>query len=173
MKLDEYQEGARSTAIYPGILYYPTLGLVGEFGELLAALQRNDHEEIPKEIGDVLWYCANVAADANLTMSQILARVTFPAKKPLSTYWCDPLEDIMIATGIVAENVKKTLRDNGNILTDVRRENIRQALAQLLWGLVKIAEEYALSLKACAIANLEKLRSRQERGVIKGDGDSR
>ena len=72
MTLNEYQQHALETAIYPDDrrIIYPTLGLTGEAGEVADKVKkviRDAHEEftdekrleIVKEIGDVLWYCAS------------------------------------------------------------------------------------------------------------------
>ena len=76
MTLNEYQQHALETAIYPENrrIIYPTLGLTGEAGEVADKVKkviRDAHEEfsdekrleIVKEIGDVLWYCATLARD--------------------------------------------------------------------------------------------------------------
>ena len=46
-------------------------------------------------------------------------------------------------------------------------------LGDILWGVALLAEELGVELNDVARINLEKLRSRAERGVIKGDGDNR
>ena len=67
LTLNEYQQLALETAIYPNPIIYPTLGLTGEAGEVSdkvkKVLRDNDSVftdekklEIAKEIGDVLWY---------------------------------------------------------------------------------------------------------------------
>jgi NTP pyrophosphatase (non-canonical NTP hydrolase) len=82
---DEYQEEARKTAIYPNLghnLYYPTLGLCGESGEVAEKVKkilRDDggmvSEEkramLVKELGDVLWYVANLAEELNVSLGLI------------------------------------------------------------------------------------------------------
>ena len=79
MTLNEYQQHALETAIYPDDrrIIYPTLGLTGEAGEVADKVKkviRDAHEEftpekkleIVKEIGDVMWYCATLARDLKL-----------------------------------------------------------------------------------------------------------
>jgi NTP pyrophosphatase (non-canonical NTP hydrolase) len=75
---DEYQKEAHKTAIYPGSigLAYVTMGLVGEAGEIAnkvkkiyrdrhGCLSDDDCRELGKELGDVLWYCAELATVLN------------------------------------------------------------------------------------------------------------
>lgn len=78
--LDQYQAEACITAIYPkeANIIYPTLGLVGEAGEVAEKVKkwiRDDitlnKQELAKEIGDVLWYVANLSHDLGYTLSEI------------------------------------------------------------------------------------------------------
>ena len=84
MTLNEYQEGARRTAIYPNSqrIIYPTLGLTGESGEVADKVKKvirdNDQEftaerrrEIALELGDVLWYAASLAHDLGYTLDEV------------------------------------------------------------------------------------------------------
>ena len=43
----------------------------------------------------------------------------------------------------------------------------------MLWYVAQVATEAGLDLEEIAQANLDKLLSRQERGVLSGSGDSR
>lgn len=173
MKLDEYQEKAVGLAFYPGGFAYPVLGLCGEAGELTVACKSTDNEPIHKEIGDVLWYVANVANNADLKLSEVCNRKTFRFTLPCWQWTGESCQELYIAAGIVAENVKKAIRDNGGELTDVRRNAIRVALKQVVIALANIANKTNSSLEACAKMNIEKLVSRKERGTQKGDGDDR
>ena len=75
--------------------------------------------------------------------------------------------------GEVAEKVKKTIRDDGGVLSDQRREALARELGDVLWYLSQLATEADLDLETIAEDNLEKLLSRQERGVLRGSGDNR
>ena len=75
--------------------------------------------------------------------------------------------------GEVAEKVKKLLRDDGGVLSDERREALAGELGDGLWYLAQVATEARLDLGEIAQGNLAKLRSRQERQVLRGSGDRR
>ena len=75
--------------------------------------------------------------------------------------------------GEVAEKVKKTIRDDGGVLSDERRAALARELGDVLWYLSQLATEAGLDLKEIAADNLDKLLSRQERGVLSGTGDER
>ena len=74
MQFNEYQQQANHTKIYPQEhnVIYPTLGLVGEAGELANKVKkvlRGDttlpevQTAIISELGDCLWYMAALATD--------------------------------------------------------------------------------------------------------------
>lgn len=88
MTFQEYQDKAKTTAIYPNIgnnFIYPTLGLVGEAGELadkVSKIIRDENYvltdekkiEIIKEMGDVLWYMANLAEELGTSFEDVASR---------------------------------------------------------------------------------------------------
>jgi len=87
MKIDEYAEAAQETAIYPAThrILYPALGMAGEAGEVANKVKKiirdgiekqpdTWREDLASEIGDVLWYCAALAKDLNIPLSQIAAQ---------------------------------------------------------------------------------------------------
>jgi NTP pyrophosphatase (non-canonical NTP hydrolase) len=75
--------------------------------------------------------------------------------------------------GEVAEQAKRIIRDDGGELTDERREAIARELGDVLWYTTQLASELGLELNDIARENLEKLLSRQSRGVLSGRGDNR
>jgi NTP pyrophosphatase (non-canonical NTP hydrolase) len=75
--------------------------------------------------------------------------------------------------GEVAEKVKKLLRDDGGVMSDERRAGLAGELGDVLWYVAQVATEAHLDLEEIAQANLDKLLSRKERGVLSGSGDTR
>jgi NTP pyrophosphatase (non-canonical NTP hydrolase) len=75
--------------------------------------------------------------------------------------------------GEVAEKVKKLLRDDGGVLSEERRAALAAELGDVLWYVAQVATEAGLDLEEIAQANLDKLLSRQQRGVLSGSGDQR
>lgn len=75
--------------------------------------------------------------------------------------------------GEVAEKVGKMIRDDGGVLTDERRAAIKKELGDVLWYIAALAFELDTTLEAVAVENLAKLKSRQDRGQLSGDGDDR
>jgi NTP pyrophosphatase (non-canonical NTP hydrolase) len=73
--------------------------------------------------------------------------------------------------GEVAGKYKKFLR--GDSEWPVTFESLEAELGDVLWYISGAAETMGISLETIAQKNLEKLRSRHERDMIKGDGDKR
>jgi NTP pyrophosphatase (non-canonical NTP hydrolase) len=83
--ISEYQRRSRATAVYPDAgdnLAYPALGLCGEAGEAAEKVKkamRDDggvltderREALAGELGDVLWYVAQLATEAGLDLGEI------------------------------------------------------------------------------------------------------
>lgn len=76
-------------------------------------------------------------------------------------------------TGEVVEKVKKTIRNDGAVMSPEKREEIGGELGDVLWYLSQLATELELDLETIATKNLEKLASRKERGVLHSSGDVR
>jgi len=87
--MDEYQQRATTTAIYPGAgtgnmqaLAYVALGLTGEAGEIANKVKkvlRDDNGEVSTlrraelfgELGDVLWYAAMLAEELGCSLASV------------------------------------------------------------------------------------------------------
>ena len=85
MNFSDYQQKAKQTAKYPIIghgVIYPTLGLTNEAGEVAGKIKKvfrdkdgiisdETRDALKAELGDVLWYLAQVATELNLSLDEI------------------------------------------------------------------------------------------------------
>ena len=83
--LSDYQRRSRATAVYPDAganLTYPALGLCGEAGEAAEKVKKALRDDggvltderraaLAAELGDVLWYVAQLATEADLDLDTI------------------------------------------------------------------------------------------------------
>lgn len=77
--------------------------------------------------------------------------------------------------GEVMEKIKKQLRDRGGIgmLTEHDVDALKKELGDVLWYVAVLSNDLGLDLESVAVANLEKLASRKQRGKLGGSGDNR
>ena len=85
MDFKTYQKHARLTAQYPNLgsnNIYPTLGLVGEDGEVAEKVKKvirdkkgmfddESKKAIKKELGDVLWYLSNLCDEFDFRFEDV------------------------------------------------------------------------------------------------------
>lgn len=89
MNFQEYQEKSRETAIYPNLgdnLPYLALGIAGESGEVADKVKKfirdakftsikdlsvEQKKELTTEIGDVLWYIAQLATELDMSLEAV------------------------------------------------------------------------------------------------------
>jgi NTP pyrophosphatase (non-canonical NTP hydrolase) len=85
MNFTDYQIKSRKTARYPAIghpVIYPTLGLTNEAGEVAGKIKKifrdksgvinaEDREALKSELGDVLWYLAQVCTELDLSLDEV------------------------------------------------------------------------------------------------------
>ena len=85
MQLSDYQQLSRATAVYPDAgdnLTYPALGLCGEAGECAEKVKKALRDDggvltgerraaLAAELGDVLWYLAQLSTEAGLDLDAI------------------------------------------------------------------------------------------------------
>lgn len=62
--------------------------------------------------------------------------------------------------GEVAEEIKKAIRDDGEMITPSRKQAIFLELGDVLWYLTQLANELDLSLDEIAEANLKKIQAK-------------
>lgn len=87
MDFHDYQQRSRETARYPEAgnnILYPTLGLCGEAGEVADKVKKvlrdragvfgpEVRDDLRLELGDVLWYVAQLATELGLDLDEVAA----------------------------------------------------------------------------------------------------
>ena len=85
MELNDYQRESRKTALYPDVgsnVIYPTLGLVGEAGEVAdkvkkilrdkkGVFDKDSKDQIKFELGDVLWYISQLSSELGYELEDV------------------------------------------------------------------------------------------------------
>lgn len=71
--------------------------------------------------------------------------------------------------GEISEKVKKWLRGD----KELDKEALLKELGDPLWYITSLADDLGFTLQDVVDANIEKLNSRKDRGVLKGSGDNR
>jgi NTP pyrophosphatase (non-canonical NTP hydrolase) len=110
-------------------------------------------------------------APIELAEYQQLSRRT--AEYPRAAWLAYPALGLAGEAGEVAEHAKKAIRDDGGEISEERRTAMAKELGDVLWYVAQLASELGLDLDDVARANLDKLLSRQRRGVLSGSGDER
>lgn len=84
-----------------------------------------------------------------------------------------PTLGLVNEAGEFAGKIKKVFRDKEGEFTPEVKESLKGELGDVLWYLTQICTNLGFTLEEVAESNLDKLFSRLERGVIRGDGDNR
>ena len=95
------------------------------------------------------------------------------AEYPREAWLAYPALGLAGEAGEVAEHAKKAIRDDEGKVSDERKAAMAKELGDVLWYVAQLATELGLDLDEIAGQNLEKLLSRQARGVLSGSGDDR
>lgn len=166
MILETYQEQAATTAVYPDqhTYSYPALGACDEVGEFCEKLlpPRASASDLIDELGDVMWYAAQTATDFGLSLYKCYFKTGSPNDAPDFA--------MLFAACRLAGRVKKIMRGDD---IEGKIEEITLEIGKIVRSVEAIAPHLDTTLDEVCERNLDKLFDRQERGVIKGDGDNR
>ncbi len=165
-----------------------SLGLGGEMGEVMAVVEATmegqplDLANATKEMGDVFYYWCRLIHAFDLSASQLLTgpdssvgadcqdldalALALPAS--LSVSLLPSVVSLSARIGVVQELMKKRVRDGAF-------DPAAFSLAMGEVGVAWVRAAHAMGLRPTSIvrANVEKLTSRHERGVMGGNGDNR
>lgn len=141
---------------------YLTLGLIEEVGEAAGKLAKRrrdgvwDERAFIKELGDILWFVANYADYSDCedeTNYSLQLRDCF--EMTVNVNYTD--EEIMKDLAVDATGWVEGFDSAGNVI----------------YELACLAKKQGYTLEQVAEINIAKLRDRQARGVICGNGDER
>lgn len=172
-RLDDYQQFTDRTAVYPQLLAVPylALGLGDEGGELLEKVVANGlsrENDTLAEVGDVMWYLAQLMLRRGVMLSTVYER-SLTLSSSLHTAELGAVANhVVIHCSKLQGRVKKELRDGS-----VNEAAVLEYAAQVMRSLDTIARVLGSNLLFVVERNREKLLDRLERDAIKGEGDAR
>ena len=137
---------------------YFTVGLVEEVGELADELKKkdglNNKDNIVSEVGDICWYVYGLCQ----SLEEIVPEVKTDNKD----------NDLLSVCGKLCGSIKKWSR--GDKDWDVFQTRVQTHVSCIL---ATVARHSPVSLEEAMRKNIEKIQSRRERGVVRGDGNNR
>jgi hypothetical protein len=167
-----YEEAMRLTdyAVYQNAgnnLAYPVLGFVDElFSEYIFEMQRGDRDRMVEEMLDVFWYGNQISYELSLLYGSSFDRhLSWTGEEVY-------ISDAMIAIGTLAGIAKKIMRD-GESSAYKKQDRALVALGVLRDFMFTQFQNLGTDIETVITELHLKLGSRQQRGVIKGDGDHR
>lgn len=190
MDLKQYQQLARRTAIYKQIpnskIIYPAIGLIGECGEVAEKtkkLIRDDNwnmtdkrkTAITKELGDILWYCANICWDIDLDLEMMYEMRGYGITQQIKALMLLRLIlHLNRHANIVAQELEKWyFEDKSQPNAFAKHQTIPYHLSHILTCINEIGCRLGYTLEDICKTNIENLAGRQNRGTLHGDGDNR
>jgi hypothetical protein len=158
-----------SYAVYPDAgnnLAYPVLGFIDELGEYLAEMVSVDKNRMVEEILDLYWYLNQVSYELSMLYGTAFERhMSYSGKE---TY----ITEVIPAIANLAGVAKKIMRD-GKPSAYKKQDRALVSLNVLRDFVFTQFANLDLELTDVITALHTKLGSRQQRGVLQGDGDHR
>jgi len=153
MTLNQYQELAKGTDCRDEKIKMICngFGLIGELEEYKEC-SLEDKKNIIKESGDVMWYCSSICSCLGADLQEVCNKEIKEIDRP------------------IAEVFKKAFRDNKGVFDKKYKEDILTYVNYVINWILPFGTK---NLEEIMQANIDKLYSRKQRGVIKGDGDNR
>lgn len=166
MNWKQYTEKALSTSIHNTREKKITcclFGLLGESNEYIEKIKSDgiDKDEIKKELGDIFWYLAVLCSELDIIEPEYLVHryVHFSYLYKYNS----KLQELM----------KKNYRDFNYSFNTVYQNAIKEYIDLIYTTLLREIEYYNWKLSDILQINIDKLQSRKERNVLKGEGDNR
>lgn len=166
MKLKTYQQLAQRTAIYPehNAAAYLATGFVAEAMEMGLALERygvsageEQRDDVIAEAGDILWFYAQICTEQGVDMEM--------TEVEMSADW------VTVGCYMLLDPYAKSLRKGEQFFMEQIDRQSAQLIASQAAAIANVVA--GLTLEEVLEKNIQKLASRQERGVLEGSGDHR
>ena len=176
--LDEYQKQARATSRHRPVrggdaITTPMLGLIGETGEVVSELKKRFREgaayvsfrdRLVEELGDLLWYAADLATSRHISLSDIDQRAidsfaTVTDEPVAGSAGCIPTAlSLAEQTGEISRAYRSLLADE--CTGDEFNADLSEALVALLVNIRSLSADHEVSLVDVAKGNLAKIEQR-------------
>lgn len=157
MLLDDYQDNAGETAIYPRVYTEAqVVNILKRFAGRELTAWTLVHE--PNRIVD---YVDEVAPSYLDEAETPFNRLVYPVL------------GLVGEAGEIANKLKKVARDEDGQTSVAKQKELAEETGDVLWYVAAVTRELRIKLSDIADSNLAKLFSRQKRGVLGGSGDGR
>jgi len=188
MTFKEYAEAIKPFAIYPGHtlgdlgylhpgLQYVILGLLEETGEVAGVVKKcmrdsgSDYtpavrEKMVKELGDVLWYYTQLLYHLGLTEEDGVPPRAMTKQNPQTV--SEKMQTAVMEMCLCCRGIYRTVAAEP---ADKARQVASTSYFLSAWA--QVVQLFGLSVQEIMQANIAKLQSRLNRGVISGSGDDR
>ena len=172
-----YQQQAARTSFHEPVqggdaITTSLLGLIGEIGEVVTELKKRSREggeylafreRLAEEVGDVLWYAADLAAHRGFRLADLGPPSTSPSKSSGvdEGQWIHLALSLAKHAGRMSESYDSLLE--GRQVHRLFDDALRESIAVILRDLRTLARIHRLSLADVAAANLQKVNHRWTR----------
>lgn len=141
-------------------LFVMSLGLGGETGEVMEAVEENNRAKIQKELGDVAYYWGRLAGAHKLNIMSVIEQAG--AIEPKNDCLACAL-NLGTQMGRVQDIIKKGIRDGG--MDDPAFE---KAMAAGLASWIHLAQAYEINPVSALQGSVDKILSRHATGQLRG-----
>lgn len=108
--------------------------------------------------------------NVNEYQKQCLTTADYPV---IGARYIYPAIGLSNEAGEILGKLKKVFRDDGGILSEEKRNAIKDEIGDCTWCCATLAHDLGFTLEEVLQRNIEKLENRKQRGVINGSGDNR
>ena len=179
LDLAHYQRRANNASTHKPVkggdaITTPMLGLIGETGEVVSELKKHAreggayvsfHDRLAEELGDLLWYAADVATRRGIRLAEIEELATSLGHPNVTEPSSRPGDWIRLALSL-ADEIGRIAAAYRALLADRRTEDafdtaLKGALVELLRNIRALSGIHDMSLADIAHGNLAKVARRQ------------